>query len=223
MLASIFDFILATIEQSGYIGLFIFMAIESSFLPLPSEVVMIPAGYLVWQGKMDFFPAIVAGGLGSLVGALCNYFLACKIGRALVIRYGRYFFMKEKHLKATEAFFAKHGEISTFVGRLLPVIRQYISLPAGLARMSLFRFCIFTLLGAGIWVSALTIFGWWLGGFLGELDLAEIAKAFGGGERGELQNLIREKLHYLLAGILVLLVLVVLVYRFFLRAKKRRG
>ena len=139
------------------------MFLESSFFPFPSEVVMIPAGYLAFQGKMNIFIAISSGIAGSLSGALFNYFLAAKYGRPFLLRYGKYIFLKPEALQKLEDFFAKHGEISTFNGRLIPGIRQYISMPAGLAGMHLGKFALYTVLGAGIWVTVLALLGYYLG------------------------------------------------------------
>ncbi|WP_416862221.1 DedA family protein [Helicobacter ganmani] len=139
------------------------MFLESSFIPFPSEVVMIPAGYLAHLGQMNLFIAILCGVLGSLAGALLNYYLALFLGREILIKFGKYVFFDEKTMIKMENFFAKHGHISTFSGRLIPVVRQYISLPAGLGRMPLALFCLYTSLGAGIWVSILTTLGYFLG------------------------------------------------------------
>jgi membrane protein DedA with SNARE-associated domain len=147
----------------GYPGIAALMALESSFFPFPSEVVLPPAGYLAAQGRMNAWLALGSGITGSLVGALFNYLVAVRLGRPLLHRYGRYLLIKENALDRAEAFFRTHGEISTFVGRLIPVIRQYISLPAGLARMGLGRFAIYTAFGAGIWCALLTWVGWYIG------------------------------------------------------------
>lgn len=155
--------VVGAIEDSGYWGIFILMAIESSFIPFPSEIVMIPAGYWVARGEMQMVPAIAAGVAGSLVGALANYGLAIFLGRAFLLRWGKFFFLPEHKMLKVEHFFDHHGEITTFVGRLIPGIRQLISVPAGLARMNLARFCFFTSLGAGIWVVILTVLGYWIG------------------------------------------------------------
>jgi membrane protein DedA with SNARE-associated domain len=163
VLASIIDWIVRTVDAWGYFGIFAAMFLESSFFPFPSEVIMIPAGYLAFQGKMNLYAAIVMGIAGSLAGALFNYWLAVRFGRRFLLRYGRYFFLDEKGLKKLERFFARHGEISTFNGRLVPGVRQYISLPAGLARMPLGRFALYTSLGAGIWVTVLALLGYFLG------------------------------------------------------------
>ena len=152
-----------TVNHWGYLGIFVAMFLESSFFPFPSEVIMIPAGYLAFKGDMNIYAAILAGVAGSLAGALFNYLLAAKYGRPFLLKYGKYFFLKEQSLDKLESFFAKHGEISTFNGRLIPGIRQYISMPAGLAKMPLGKFSLYTILGAGIWVSVLALLGYYLG------------------------------------------------------------
>jgi len=163
LFTSFVSWTVSTVESWGYAGIFVSMFLESSFFPFPSEVVMIPAGYLAFQGKMHLIAAIVTGTAGSLLGALFNYFLARRFGRAFLLRYGKYLFLKPESLEKLERFFARHGEISTFNGRLIPGIRQYISMPAGLARMSLGKFSLYTVLGAGIWVSVLALLGYYLG------------------------------------------------------------
>jgi membrane protein DedA with SNARE-associated domain len=152
-----------TILRLGYPGIVVLMALESSFFPFPSEVVLPPAGYLAAQGRMNAWLAFGSGLLGSLIGAVFNYFLAVKLGRPLLHKYHRFLLMRESSLNRAEEFFRRHGEISTFVGRLIPVIRQLISLPAGLARMRVDRFAAYTALGAGIWCAVLTYIGWYVG------------------------------------------------------------
>lgn len=147
----------------GYPGIVALMFLESSFFPFPSEVVMPPAGYLAGQGQMNLLVVFACGIVGSLLGALFNYYIATRWGRKFFDRFGKYFFVSHETLDKAEAFFAKHGHISTFTGRLLPVIRQYVSLPAGLARMNLPKFCFYTGLGSGIWVVILTMIGYWIG------------------------------------------------------------
>ncbi len=156
--------LVTTIGDMGYPGIFILMAMESSVIPIPSELVMPPAGYLAQQGQMNAFVAIFCGAAGSLVGAYVNYFAARHLGRPLVLKYGKYVWISEEKFARVESFFLRHGEISTFIGRLLPVVRHLISLPAGLSGMNHVRFSLYTLLGAGIWVSVLT----WIGYFIGE-------------------------------------------------------
>jgi len=158
------NWLVTTIGAMGYTGIFLLMAMESSIFPIPSEIVMPPAGYLAQQGKMNMTLVILSGTLGSLVGAYANYFVARWLGRPLLIRYGKYVWITEEHFDRVEKFFLVHGEISTFVGRLLPVVRHLISLPAGLANMNHLKFTAYTLLGAAIWVSVLS----WIGYFIGE-------------------------------------------------------
>ena len=174
--------IIDTIGSLGYLGVFIMMFLESSFFPFPSEVVMIPAGVLAYKGEMSIFFAIIFGIGGSLCGALLNYCLALKMGRAFILKYGKYVFFTPKSMQKMEIFFQKHGHISTFVGRLLPVVRQYISLPAGIARMNLVKFCFFTTLGSGIWVCILT----WIGYSLASLIQTSQVSHLLDGENGQI-------------------------------------
>jgi len=185
--------IVDTISGFGYIGIFIMMFLESSFFPFPSEVVMIPAGYLIFTEQMSWTPALGAAIFGSLAGALLNYYLAISLGRKLLMRYGRYFFMTEQKMDKLESFFKKHGAISTFTGRLIPGLRQYISFPAGLARMKMAPFILYTGAGAGIWVLILTVLGFLI---------------------GENQHLAKEYLHQIL---LITLFLVVLIIGFYIK------
>ena len=163
MLHEVINWLITTIGAMGYTGIFLLMALESSIVPIPSEIIMPPAGYLVQQGEMNMALVIFSGTLGSLFGAYLNYFAAHYLGRPFLLKYGRYVLITEEHFRRVEDYFASHGEISTFIGRLLPVIRHLISMPAGLAGMNHIKFSIYTLLGAFIWVSILT----WIGYFLG--------------------------------------------------------
>ena len=147
----------------GYLGIFLLMAIESSFIPFPSEIVLVPAGYLASEGKMSLSLIMASGLGGSMVGAFINYFLALTLGRKILQRYGKYFFIKESALEKMDNYFLKHGHISTFIGRLIPGIRQLISIPAGLARMNLGVFSLYTALGAGIWALILVLLGYFIG------------------------------------------------------------
>ena len=162
-LSGIIQWLVDTIGAMGYWGIAGLMFLESSFFPFPSEVVMPPAGYLAHQGQMSLTLALLSGIAGSLLGALFNYWLSLRFGRPFFIKYGRHFGVTDEVLDKADNYFARHGHISTFVGRLIPVIRQYISLPAGIARMDLRKFCFYTTLGAGIWVVILTMLGYWLG------------------------------------------------------------
>jgi membrane protein DedA with SNARE-associated domain len=163
MLEHLIAWLLQRFRDLGYPGIVVLMAIESSIIPLPSELVMPPAGYLAAKGEMNFLVAVGCGVLGSILGALANYGLAHWLGRAFVRRVGRYVLVSEKSLDRSERFFAAHGEISTFIARMVPVVRHLISLPAGLARMSLPRFVVFTGLGAAVWCTILTWIGWFIG------------------------------------------------------------
>lgn len=147
----------------GYIGIYLLMSIESSFIPFPSEIVLIPAGYLASKGDMSISLIMLSALAGSLTGAFINYYLALFVGRKFLNRYGKYFFIKENALVKMDSFFEKHGHISTFTGRLIPGIRQLISIPAGLAKMDIRVFVIFTSLGAGIWALVLTLLGYFIG------------------------------------------------------------
>lgn len=148
-----------------------FMTVESSFIPFPSEIVMIPAGFLAARG--EFFPgdniwaavvlAIACGITGSLLGAWLNYVLSLKLGRPFLHRWGKFFFLAPDRLSRAEQLFCDFGEITTFVCRLIPVVRQLISIPAGISRMNFGRFTLFTGAGAGIWVIILTSIGYWFG------------------------------------------------------------
>ncbi len=163
MFKEIVDAIVEIVSDLGYVGIVIMMFLESTFFPFPSEVVMIPAGILAAHGEMNIYIVILLGVLGSVLGAAFNFFLALKFGRIIVLKFGKYFFFREKDLVKMEAFFHKHGAISTFTGRLIPGIRQYISLPAGLAKMHFGVFAIFTALGAGIWSAVLALIGFYIG------------------------------------------------------------
>lgn len=147
----------------GYLGIFIMMAIESSFIPFPSEIVLIPAGYLASQGEMSIGMIMLSALGGSMVGAFINYFLALTLGRTILERYGKYFFINEATLLKMDKYFDKHGSISIFTGRLIPAVRQLISIPAGLCRMNLVKFSAYTALGAGIWALILTLLGYFIG------------------------------------------------------------
>lgn len=163
MLESFVSWLLNLFRGMGYPGIIALMAVESSILPLPSELVMPPAGYLAAKGEMSLVVAVLCGVLGSILGALGNYGLARWLGRAFFLRLGKYVLITEKGLDRSERYFAAHGEISTFLGRMLPVVRHLISIPAGVARMRLGRFVLFTGLGALLWCSILTGIGWFIG------------------------------------------------------------
>ena len=163
MIHDLMQMLVNGIGSLGYPGIFLLMALESSLVPVPSELVMPPAGYLAQQGLMNPWIAILAGTFGSLVGAYANYYCAHYLGRPLIIKYGKYVLVPPDKFHKVERFFLRHGEISTFIGRLLPVVRHLISIPAGLSGMNHLRFSAYTLLGAFIWCSILTWIGYVIG------------------------------------------------------------
>ncbi len=165
----------------GFALIILFMTIESSFIPFQSEVVMIPAGFLAARGELtlgspilDAVLAVVAGTVGSLLGAFVNYYLALWLGQPFLVKYGKYFFLPPKNLERAEELFREYGAGATFVCRLLPAIRQLISIPAGLAKMPLGSFTLWTGLGAGIWVAVLTAAGYYFGATTAELGYREL-------------------------------------------------
>lgn len=173
----------------GFVLVFVFMAIESSFIPFPSEIIMIPAGFFAARRELttgipwlDLMLAIVIGLAGSMVGAYFNYYLAKWLGEPFFRKYGKYFFVKPEALDRASEIFNKYGAPTTFVCRLVPVIRQLISLPAGLAKMPLGSFSLFTALGAGIWSAILAGVGYWIaitaGADISYADLVHRGKAF---------------------------------------------
>ncbi len=196
-----------TIGATGYAGISLLMALESSIIPIPSELVMPPAGYLASQGRMELWAAILAGTTGSLVGAYANYYAARHLGRPLILKYGRYVLMPPEKFLKVERFFIEHGEISTFIGRLLPVVRHLISIPAGLSGMNHLRFSLYTLMGAGIWVTILTFIGYAIGRNQGLLT----------------QELVMALSHKALLGVLAASTLLVGGYVLFRRYRKASG
>ena len=179
-LAASLDQIAALAPTWGLVFIFVFMAVESSFIPFPSEVVMIPAGFRAARGELTGAPttalvlAIAVGLLGSLAGAYVNYFLALWVGRPFLERYGRWLFIQPEPLARACEVFNRYGAATTFVCRLVPVIRQLISIPAGIARMKLGAFTLFTGLGAGIWTAILALVGFGLGRTAGDITYLEL-------------------------------------------------
>jgi membrane protein DedA with SNARE-associated domain len=158
-----FSWLVNTIGSMGYPGIMLLMFVESTFIPLPSELVIPPAGYLIFQQQMSWTGVIISGTTGSVLGALVNYGIAVYLGRPFILRYGKYFGITEGHFRKGEVFFLKHGNISTFIGRLILGVRHYISFPAGLCRMNLLKFCFYTAFGASIWVWILAYIGYFVG------------------------------------------------------------
>jgi membrane protein DedA with SNARE-associated domain len=172
----ILDYLVFLIDKIGYLGIFIGMFLESTFVPIPSEIIMLPAGIAASEGKFNLTLVIFIGVTGNLLGAIFNYYLAIYCGRPILLKIGKYFFIKEKTILGIEKFFNKHGAVSTFTGRLIPGVRQYISLPAGIARMHFGKFCFYTTLGSSIWLTTLTYLGFLIGDNKGMLkDYLHIA------------------------------------------------
>ncbi len=163
MLHEMAQYLTDMIFDMGYLGIFLLMLIESSFIPFPSEIVLVPAGYLASKGDMSISLILFASLLGSIFGALINYFGALYVGRKFLLKFGKYILVSPETLEKMETFFAKHGAISTFTGRLIPGIRQLISIPAGLSRMNLKVFIFYTSLGALIWSAILVALGYIIG------------------------------------------------------------
>ena len=180
-IASHLDAIAALAPTWGLLLIFVFMAIESSFVPFPSEVVMIPAGFLAARGELGLGGPLVAvsvavlvGILGSLAGAYVNYFLALKVGKPFLLKYGKWFFLKPAALERACEVFNKFGAATTFVCRMVPAIRQLISIPAGISKMPLGSFTLFTALGAGVWTAILAFVGYAIGKSAGDISYLEL-------------------------------------------------
>lgn len=183
VLAGYLDQFSALAGTWGYVLIFVFMAVESSFIPFPSEVVMLPAGFLAARGELTFANgpidatlAVAAGILGSLAGAFFNYYLSARVGLPFLRRYGKWFFVKGPALDRACALFNRYGAATTFTCRLIPVVRQLISIPAGIARMPLKSFTFFTALGSGIWSAILCAIGYALGSGAKDMTYLELVR-----------------------------------------------
>ena len=170
-------FIAWCLEHLNYWVITLLMAIESSFIPFPSEVVVPPAAYkAATTGELNVFLVVLCASVGACIGALVNYFLARYLGRPLVYRFaesriGHMCLIDPQKVERAERYFDEHGAVGTFFGRLVPAVRQLISIPAGLARMSLGRFLLYTTLGASLWNSILAGMGWYIGHYYsGQLE-----------------------------------------------------
>lgn len=157
------NWLLTLINNIGYFGLIFSMFIESTFIPLPSEVILIPAGILWYQKVFDPILIIICGTFGSILGASLNYFIGAKLGRPLIYKHLKWFFFSEQKLKKLDLFFEKYGALSIFFGRLIFGVRHYISFPAGFTKMNKKKFVLFTGLGSLLWVTFLTILGYYFG------------------------------------------------------------
>lgn len=201
MLTNLLQLNVDIIERLGYPGIVFLMGLESSVFPIPSELVMPQAGYLVHEGKMAMWAVITLGVVGSWLGALFNYVMAMWLGRPFFMRFGKYFFCPPDKFAMVERFFHAHGEVSTFTGRLIPVVRHLISIPAGLTRMKMSHFLLYTGVGSAIWVTILAYIGYICGRNL---------------------DLIKRYAHLCTIGVIVACVLVVTVYVWAYRRRKAR-
>jgi len=194
-LHAIFDSLVSSliifIGEIGYIGIFIGMFLESTPFPLPSELIMIPAGIAASHGVMNIYLAIIFGVLGNVAGAIFSYFIAASVGRAILFKVGKYFFLKPPAIIKIENFFNSHGAISIFIGRIIPGVRHLIALPAGVAKMNFSLFCFYTFFGSAIWSTTLTVLGYFI---------------------GKNQDLIKQYLHLLVIGAVVFCVVLIAIY-----------
>ena len=193
------DYLVFLIDKIGYGGIFIGMFLESTFIPIPSEIIMIPVGIAAAYGKFNLHLAIFVGVVGNLLGAIFNYYIAIHYGRPILDKIGKYFFIKKATILGIEKFFAKHGSFSTFTGRLIPGVRHYISLPAGIARMHFGKFCFYTTAGSALWVTILTYMGYLI---------------------GENKELIKEYLHIAILICICICLTLTLFYTWFTKSRK---
>ena len=163
ILAIISNLIVQIISTLGYAGVGFLMALQTIAIPIPSEVILPFAGYLVFVGRFNLWLVALAGALGSCVGATAAYYIGKKGGRPLVEKYGKYILISRHDLDIADKFFEKYGHLSTFIGRMLPVVRTFISLPAGIARVKLVPFLLYSFIGSVIWTYILAFFGMKLG------------------------------------------------------------
>lgn len=204
-LVSWFNFV----RDWGYMGVFLLMALESSIVPIPSEVVMPPAAYWAAQGRMDFWGVVVAGTAGSYFGSIVSYVISRAVGRPVVSRYGKYFLMGPEKVAMAEVWVTSFGSVGIFISRLLPVVRHLISIPAGILKMNPLRFSLATTLGAFAWCAILSWFGQQVIG--DRPDLMSSPEA--------LVAVCREKLHWFVGGVMVLAA----AYALVIFVKKRQG
>lgn len=169
ILDSIFQFPLTFLEQTGYLGIFFLMVLESATLPVPSEVVLPIAGYLVYQGSIDFWTAVIVASLGSLVGTMIDFAIGYYLGRPAILRWGKSIRLSEKHLAQSEKWFSKYGPIAVLLARFVPLIRTLIAFPAGIARMNRVKFLAYSFVGIFVWDALLIYLGFEVGQNINEI------------------------------------------------------
>lgn len=198
------------VQNYGYFGVFILMALESSIVPVPSEIVMPPAAYWAAQGKMSFWGVVVAGTLGSYFGSFVSYFVSKWIGAPLIKKYGKYFLLNQKKIEMAEVWIQQYGNFGIFISRLLPVVRHLISIPAGIFKMQFLSFSFMTILGAGIWCYVLSLFG---AKVLG--DSPELLSS-----PENMVHVLKSKMHHFIIAVLILAIAYIVVLWF--KNKKNR-
>jgi membrane protein DedA with SNARE-associated domain len=154
-----FNFVVNLIGSFGYAGIFALMALEGATLPVPSEVILPFAGYLVFQGKLAFWLVVLVSTLGAIIGTLIDYSIGYFLGRAAILRYGRYIRLNENHLKISERWFGKHGNVTVFICQFVPLIRTLVAFPAGISEMKVWKFVLYAGVGTAIWNSVLVYLG----------------------------------------------------------------
>lgn len=164
------DFVVWIISNLGYPGIFFLMVLDSAMIPIPSEIILVFSGYLISSGEFEPISVILIGSLGNLVGSIFTYYVGFKWGRLIILKYGKYILLKEKHLEYTENLFQKYGDKISFGGRLIPAIRTYISLPCGIGKTNFIKFSIYTFLGSIIWNTIFTYVGIQLGNKWEDID-----------------------------------------------------
>ncbi len=189
ILEMLVSFAVNTISFFGYVGVFVLMMLESTLFPIPSELVMPFAGYLAFQGKMQFWLVVLIGGIAGVVGSLVSYYIGYYGGNAFIKNFGRYFLIHEEDMHWTISWFKRHGEKTIFISRFIPIIRHLISIPAGIARMDLKKFVIYTFIGATMWSLILTSLGYYLG------------------SRWEDVHVVAQKFDYMIIGIIALVII----------------
>ena len=191
------------VEAWGYLGVFVLMAMESSIIPVPSEIVMPPAAFWASQGKMSFWGVVLAGTGGSYLGSVVSYALSAWVGEPLIQKYGRWIFLSPEKIKWAQDWMSRHGFFGIFLARLLPVVRHLISIPAGFLKMSLSRFSVATVLGAGLWCFVLS--------WLGQVVIGAHPELLQSPE--DMVAVIKVKLHWIIAVSFVFFILYIFVNR----------
>jgi membrane protein DedA with SNARE-associated domain len=161
--SEIFTFVIGLVEKSGYAGVFALMALANSLIPIPSEVILPVSGYLVYMGKLNFTLVLVVSSVASLIGTLVDYWIGLYLGRAAILRYGKYVRLNENHLKTSEKWFGRYGEITVLLLKFVPLVRVLVAFPAGFAEMKLWKFILFSIIGIVIYGAILIYIGEFFG------------------------------------------------------------